>query len=82
MGLIDRLLARAQPDMNGRRRVLARVLLDERGRVQAVELRRSCGDPQVDAQAVTELLGLHYPATRLGSRTSRRWHDVAWSPGG
>jgi TonB family protein len=81
MSLIDRLLARSQPAGDAPRRVLARVLLDDRGRVQAVELKRSCGDPEVDAQALAELRNMYYPATRLGSKTSRRWHDVAWTRG-
>ena len=79
MGLLDTLLARNTASTPAGRRVLARVLLDDTGRVQAVELKRSCGDPALDAQALTALRSMRYPGTRLGSKTSRRWHDVAYT---
>jgi TonB family protein len=81
MNLIDILLARTGHGDDGRKRVLARVLLDDTGRVQAVKLKRSCGDPEVDAKALAELDNMHYSAPRLGSKSSRRWHDVAWTSG-
>ncbi|WP_321899881.1 energy transducer TonB [Paraburkholderia heleia] len=81
MSLIDKLLSRTQPAGEGRQRVFARVLLDEAGRVQAVQLKRSCGDPAIDERALVELQNNRYPANRIGSKTSRRWHDVAWSGG-
>lgn len=81
MSLIDKLLARSQPSGDGRKRVLARVLLDDTGRVQAVQLKRSCGAPAIDELALSELQNNRYPATRLGSKASRRWHDVAWTSG-
>lgn len=81
MSLMDKLLARTQPAGDGRKRVLARVLLDDTGRVQAVQLKRSCGDSATDERALMELQSNRYPANRLGSKTSRRWHDVAWTAG-
>jgi outer membrane biosynthesis protein TonB len=81
MSLIDKLLARTQPAGDERRRVLARVLLDDAGRVQAVQLKRSCGDPAIDERALAELRNGRYPVNLLGSKTSRRWHDVAWTTG-
>jgi outer membrane biosynthesis protein TonB len=81
MSLIDRLLASIEPAGDGRQRVLARVLLDDAGRVQAVRLKRSCGNPSIDERALMELQNNRYPANRLGSKTSRRWHDVAWTSG-
>lgn len=79
MSLLDKLLAKTNPEQSLRWRVLARVLLDDAGRVQAVQLKRGCGDPAIDERALTELQNGHYPPTRLGSKTSRRWHDVAWT---
>lgn len=83
MGLMDRLLARAgtHGDASGNtgKRVHARVLLDDAGRVQAVLLRQGCGDPAMDRRALSELQGKTYPAARLGSKTSRCWHNVAWT---
>lgn len=76
MSLLDKLLAKTNPEQSLRWRVLARVLLDDAGRVQAVQLKRGCGDPAIDERALTELQNGHYPPTRLGSKTSRRWHDV------
>jgi outer membrane biosynthesis protein TonB len=81
MSLMDRLLARTELIGDERRRVLARVLLDDAGRVQAVKLKRSCGDPVIDERAIAELNNARYPVSRLGSKTSRRWHDVAWTAG-
>jgi TonB family protein len=78
---IDKLLARTQPTSDEFRRVLVRVLLDDTGRVQAVQLKRSCGDPAIDERALTELQNGRHPVNRLGSKTTRRWHDVAWMPG-
>lgn len=79
MGLLDKLLAKTNPGQSAQRRVLARVLLDDAGRVQAVQLKRGCGDPEIDERALAELQNGRYPANRLGSKTSRRWHDVAWT---
>jgi TonB family protein len=83
MGLMDRLLARADTGCDAHgvkgKRVHARVLLDDSGRVQAVDLQRGSGDPAVDRRALEELEGKTYPAPRLGSRMSRRWHNVVWT---
>lgn len=79
MSLLEKLLGNAALTPT-KRRVLARVLLDDTGRVQAVQLKRSCGDHALDEQALIALQTMHYPGTRLGSKTSRRWHDVAWTP--
>jgi hypothetical protein len=74
--LIERLLAKNLRKPGGCRRVLARVLLDDAGRVQAVRLKRSCGDPAIDERDLAELQNGRYPANRLESNTSRRWRDV------
>ncbi|QCP54466.1 energy transducer TonB [Trinickia violacea] len=79
MSLIEKLLAKTPPADDSRRRVIARVLLDDAGRVQAVQLKRSCGDPKIDERALVELEKARYSVTRLGSKTWRRWHDVAWT---
>ncbi|WP_206955920.1 energy transducer TonB [Trinickia acidisoli] len=79
MGLMEKLLARSIPPGTAKRRVLARVLLDDAGHVQAVQLTRSCGDPSLDHQALQVLRNTRCPGTRLGSKTSRRWHDVAYT---
>ena len=79
MSLLDTLLARNTASTPAGRRVLARVLLDDSGRVQAVELKRSCGDPVLDDQALAALRATRYPGTRLGAKTTRRWHDVAYA---
>jgi outer membrane biosynthesis protein TonB len=79
MSLIEKLLAKANPSVTNKRRVLARVLLDDAGRVQAVMLKQSCGDLVLDERALIELRNAQYPSTRLGSKTSRRWHDIAYT---
>jgi len=83
MGLMDRLLARANADSGEDRRtgkrVHARVLLDDAGRVQAVVLQQGSGDPTTDQKALDALQSKTYPAPRLGSKTSRRWHNVVWT---
>lgn len=79
MGLIDRLLERSVSPASGGRRVFARVLLDDAGHVQAVQLKRGCGDPELDEKAILALQRMRYPAPRIGSKTSRRWHDVVYS---
>lgn len=80
---MDRLLARAVTASDRQcgieKRVHARVLLDDAGRVQAVVLRQGCGDSEIDQRALDELHGRSYPAPRLGSKTSRRWHNVVWT---
>jgi TonB family protein len=78
MSLIAKLLARNAASTPTKRRVLARVLLDDAGRVRDVRLKQSSGDPAVDNRALIALRATRYPQTRLGSHTSRRWHDVAW----
>ena len=79
MSLIAKLLARNAASMPVKRRVLARVLLDDAGRVLDVRLKQSSGDPALDGEALIALRATRYPQARLGSRTSRRWHDVAWA---
>ncbi|PLZ04336.1 hypothetical protein CY652_01300 [Burkholderia sp. WAC0059] len=81
MALLDSLLARVavKSSGSGGRRVLVRILLDDAGRVQGVQLKRSCGDPSLDALALAELQNGRYPVNHLGSKTSRRWHDVAYT---
>jgi len=79
MSLIAKLLARNTASTPARRRVLARVLLDDAGRVLDVRLKQSSGDRTLDNQALIALRATRYPQARLGSRTSRRWHDVAWN---
>jgi TonB family protein len=78
MSLIAKLLARNAASTPAKRRVLARVLLDDAGRVLDVRLKQSCGDSNADDQALIALRATRYPQARLGSHTSRRWHDVAW----
>ncbi|WP_175892794.1 TonB family protein [Burkholderia cepacia] len=79
MPLIDKLLSHAIPLQSGRKRVLARVLLDERGVVQDVVLKRSCGDPACDAEALRILRERRYAPARTGNRAVRRWHEIAYS---
>jgi outer membrane biosynthesis protein TonB len=83
MGLMDKLLSRAgtaeAASGDKSKRVHARVLLDDAGRVQAVVLKQGSGDPAIDQRALDELHAKGYPAPRLGSKTSRRWHNVVWT---
>ncbi|AVR15010.1 energy transducer TonB [Burkholderia sp. SIMBA_043] len=75
---MDRLLRQAGAQDCGRRRVIARVLLDERGHVQDVVLKHSCGDSELDARALDALREQRYGVTRTGKRAVRRWQEVAY----
>lgn len=79
MDLLDKLLNRATPLQSRQKRVLVRVLLDERGVVQDVVLKQSCGDPAFDTQALTILRELRYAPARTGKRAVRRWHEIAYT---
>jgi len=79
MTLLDRLLRNAVPSAPAKKKVVARVLLDESGRVQDIKLRRSCGDADLDAQALRELGSRSYPAARTGKMAVRRWHEATYT---
>ncbi|MGK8200715.1 TonB family protein [Burkholderia cepacia] len=79
MALLDRLLNHAIPLQSQRKRVLTRVLLDERGVVQDVVLKQSCGDPACDALALTALRERRYAPARTGKQAVRRWHEIAYT---
>jgi len=79
MSLMDKLLARTvQPD-SAKRNAIVRVLLDDEGRVQDVILKRSCGDAVQDARALNEIRNMRFPRGQIGSKTARRWHELAYT---
>ncbi|SIT43738.1 conserved hypothetical protein [Paraburkholderia ribeironis] len=81
MALIDKLLGNAIGSSSGPRKAIVRVLLDDAGRVQDVVLKRSCGNVDGDARALAEIRQMKFPRGHLGqgSRTSRRWHELAYA---
>ncbi|KWO52153.1 hypothetical protein WM28_11835 [Burkholderia ubonensis] len=79
MTLLDRLLNQAISLHSRPKRVLARVLLDERGVVQDVVLKVSCGDSACDAIALSALRERSYAPARTGKRAVRRWHEIAYT---
>ncbi len=79
MSLLDKLLAKSvQPD-SLKRKAIIRVLLDDEGRVQDAFLKRSCGDYKQDAHALKEIWNARFPRGQIGSKTSRRWRELAYT---
>ena len=79
MSLLDKLLAKSvQPD-SLQRKAIIRVLLDDEGRVQDAFLKRSCGDHEQDARVLKEICNARFPRGQIGSKTSRRWHELAYT---
>jgi len=79
MSLIDRLLKKSIEPDSLQRKAIVRVLLDETGKVQDVILKRSCGDSTKDALALIEIRNMRFARSQIGSRTSRRWHELAYA---
>ena len=79
MSRIDKLLAKSvQPD-SLKRKAIIRMLLDNEGRVQDAFLKRSCGDHEQDARALNEIWNARFPRGQIRSKTSRRWHELAYT---
>ncbi len=81
MGLLDRLLDKAQVSNGGPRKAVFRVLLDDEGRVQDVVLKQSSGSPEVDQRGRAKFMNMRFPPGRSGptSKKARRWHEFAYS---
>ncbi|MFJ2990122.1 energy transducer TonB [Collimonas sp. NPDC087041] len=80
MTLIDKLLSRtaeSKPAISNK--VLVRVYLDTAGHVRDVKIRKSCGDPERDAQALREIANMRFPSKSRGAKTSHNWHDLAYT---
>ena len=81
MTFLTRLLARSGAVTETRQTVIVRLLLDDAGNIQDIRLRYTCGDPQIDARAIQEIRKMRFPASRVGSKTARRWHDLFYDIG-
>ncbi|HWW06777.1 energy transducer TonB [Collimonas sp.] len=84
MGLIDKLLAGvtklpASAASAPADRVLVRVYLDTAGRVTDVKIKKSCGDPERDAQAQREIMNMRFASKGKAAKTSHNWHDLAYT---
>jgi hypothetical protein len=79
MSLIDRLPTRSIEPDSLQRKAIVRVLLDDTDKVQDVILKRSCGDATKDARALSEIRNMRFARGQIGSRTSRRWHELAYA---
>lgn len=78
MSLLDKLLAKTNPGQSTQRRVLAaRVLLTPAG-CRRFSSSGAAAIPQ-STSALAERQNGRYPPNGLGSKTSRRGHDVAWT---
>jgi TonB family protein len=81
MPLMEKLLSRAVEQDDLSRKVIVRVLLDDQGRVQDVVLKRSCGHAGDDARAMADVRNMRFAPGKVGSKTARRWHELAYSVG-
>jgi len=80
MNLLDKLLSRTMASKPApANKVLVRVYLDTAGYVKDVKIRKSCGDPERDAQALQEIANMHFPGKKRGAKTSHNWHDLAYT---
>ncbi|MQR01269.1 energy transducer TonB [Glaciimonas soli] len=80
MSLLDKLLSRAvEPAATQANRVFVRVYLDTAGYVTNVKIKKSCGDPELDEQALREIANMRFPSKRRGEKTSHNWHDLAYT---
>ena len=84
MSLIEKLLAKAAPSNSAPAaaqavKVLVRVYLDSAGHVTDVAIRKSCGDPELDARAQREIAVMHFPGKSRGAKTSHNWHDLTYT---
>ncbi|WP_246024725.1 energy transducer TonB [Paraburkholderia dinghuensis] len=78
---MDKLLARAVASDELSRKVIVRVLLDDKGRIQDVILKRSSGNAADDARALVEIREMRFPPGKIDSKSTRRWHELAYSIG-
>lgn len=81
MDLVNQLLIKAQVIDGTTHSVRARILLDDAGKVNSVQIRHSSGDPSIDQRAIAELKSAQYSPSRLGSKKVRVWYDVTWTAG-
>jgi hypothetical protein len=81
MGLLDRLLDKAQVSNAGPRKAVFRALLDDEGRVQDVVMKKSGENSEVDQQGRAKFMNMRFPPSRLGptSKKARRLHEFAYS---
>jgi len=80
MSLIDKLLSGTVNATSAPTdRVLVRVYLDTAGHVTDVKIKKSCGDPERDAQAQREIMNMRFASKRKGAKTSHNWHDLAYT---
>jgi TonB family protein len=79
MNLVNRLLIKAQVIDGTTLSVRARILLDDAGKVNSVQIKNSSGDPALDQRAIRELMSAQYSPSRLGSKKVRVWYDVTWT---
>lgn len=79
MSLIEKLLSRSVRIDSLKRKTIVRVLLDDQGHVQDVILKRSCGDAMQDVRALNEIRNMRFVRGQIGSKTSRRWHELAYT---
>jgi TonB family protein len=83
MSLIDKLLAKtvkSNPDtIEQAVKILVRVYLDSAGHVTDVAIRKSCGDPALDARAQREIAAMRFPSKSRGAKTSHNWHDLTYT---
>ena len=79
MNLLNKLFAETNSPEGIPKRVSARVLLNEAGKVQDVRIKQGSGNPAIDRQAISELKNACYAPCRLGSKAVRIWYDVVWT---
>jgi TonB family protein len=83
MSLIEKLLAKAAPSSSAPAaqavKILVRVYLDSAGHVTDVAIRKSCGDPELDARAQREIAVMRFPGKSRGAKTSHNWHDLTYT---
>jgi outer membrane biosynthesis protein TonB len=79
MSLKDKLLSRSMPTDSLKRKAIVRVLLDDQGNVPDVIFKRSCGDAMQDVRALNEIRNMRFARGQIGSKTSRRWHELAYA---
>jgi hypothetical protein len=81
MGLLDKMLNQAVTPPAGPRKAIFRLLLDDKGQIQDVVIKRSSGDHEADLRGMVEIRQMRFPAGRLGGgpKTSRRWHELAYT---
>ncbi|MEO6921792.1 MAG: energy transducer TonB [Collimonas sp.] len=83
MSLIEKLLSKTggtnRAPAETACKVLVRVYLDTGGHVTDVVIRKSCGDPELDARAQREIAAMRFPSKSRGAKTSHNWHDLAYT---